>query len=433
MRPPRIGLKALHPGTAISRRWRVMIGLIVGLLLLVPTGEALAADGEVLVQYFWGDGCPHCAELGPRLADLAAREPSVRLEAYEVWNRPENRSVFAEVASAHGVEASAVPMTFARGRVWIGFHADQWPEMEASIMGPRSGDPPAAAAAESIRLPLLGEVALEGRSLFAATALVAFVDGFNPCSLWVLTVLLALALHTRSRRRVIIVGATFLTVTTAIYGLFIAGVFTVMSYLDHLGWIRWAVAALALGFALVNIKDAFRYKQGISLTIPDRFKPWVYRQGRGAARQQSTVGLVATTAGLAGGVALVELPCTAGFPVIWSTMVAGVETTAFLGLLGLYLLIYVLDEAAVFGAAAVTMRSGKLQQRHGELLKLVGGVLMLGLALVLVAAPDRMADPTVILVLFLAALGAGGVHGRFRARTARTDTSTPPERSKARR
>ena len=51
----------------------------------------------------------------------------------------------------------------------------------------------------------------------------ALVDGVNPCSLWVLTMLLALVLHSGSRRRVMAVGGTFLLVTSLMYGLYIVG------------------------------------------------------------------------------------------------------------------------------------------------------------------------------------------------------------------
>ena len=72
-------------------------------------------------------------------------------------------------------------------------------------------------------------VDLATQSLALSTALIAFVDGFNPCSLWVLSVLLALTLHTGSRKKVFIIGLVFLTVTALVYALFIAGLFTMFT------------------------------------------------------------------------------------------------------------------------------------------------------------------------------------------------------------
>jgi hypothetical protein len=244
------------------------------------------------------------------------------------------------------------------------------------------------------------------------TVLIAFVDGFNPCSLWVLTILLAIVLHARSRRKVLIVGGTFLLTTAAVYGLFIVGVFSVLSYLGVLGWIRGAVAVLAAGFAAVNIKDYFASGRGPSLSIAASRKPGVYRRARTirAAMQgeRSTLALVTATVAMAGGVALVELPCTAGFPVIWSSALAAHEVAAgaFAALLGLYLLVYLADEVLVFGAAVVTMRAAKLQEHHGRMLKLAGGMVMLALAGAMAFAPQVMASVGGSLLLFAGAVGA---------------------------
>ncbi len=83
---------------------------------------------------------------------------------------------------------------------------------------------------------------LATQSLALSTVLIAFVDGFNPCSLWVLSVLLGLTLHTGSRKKVFIIGFVFLTVTSLVYALFIAGLFTMFTVISFVGWIRVIVA-----------------------------------------------------------------------------------------------------------------------------------------------------------------------------------------------
>ena len=40
------------------------------------------------------------------------------------------------------------------------------------------------------------------------------------------------------------------------------------------------------------------------------------------------------------------------------------------------MIVFLLDEFAVFGAAVVAMRVSKLEERHGRVLKLVSGMLM---------------------------------------------------------
>ena len=130
------------------------------------------------------------------------------------------------------------------------------------------------AASDVITLPVFGEVDASQQSLVVTTALIALVDGFNPCSLWVLSVLLALTLRTGSRRKTVIIGLVFIFVTALVYAMFIAGLFHVLHDREHCPvGARVLVALVALVFAVVNIKDYFWYKEGVSFTISTRGSP----------------------------------------------------------------------------------------------------------------------------------------------------------------
>lgn len=138
--------------------------------------------------------------------------------------------------------------------------------------------------------------------------------------------------------------------------------------------------------------------------------------------------LIAATAVLAAGVSFIELACTAGFPVLWINIVVArdVSPTVFALLLGLYMLMYQLDELVIFGAAVVTLRATKPQERQGRLLKLVGGMLMLSLALVMLVNPSLMSNLRTSLLVFAAA-GRGDVDGPP-CRTGHTVPSERPDR-----
>jgi hypothetical protein len=260
-----------------------------------------------------------------------------------------------------------------------------------------------------ISLPLIGDVDVGTHSLTVTTVLIAAVDGFNPCSLWVLSILLALTLRTGSRRTIAVIGLVYIFVTALVYALFIAGLFSVFAIVNVTPWIRVVVALFATGFAVINIKDFFWFKKGVSLTIPESKKPGIYQRIRGVlAATDSMPALVAATTVLAAGVSFVELACTAGFPVLWTNIMAAKEVslTLFILLLVLYMLIYQLDELVIFGAAVVTMRATKLQESQGRLLKLIGGMLMLSLAVVMLLKPELMNDIGTSLLVFAAAAAA---------------------------
>ena len=402
---------------------KYLLILIAGCLLALNT----AASQPLTMYVFASVDCPHCEAQKPFLDRLDETHEDLRIEVFEVMRTDRHHQLFRAMAAHHRVDAGSVPTIFVGGRAWIGdgpLIREQVSLWVAHCL--TSGDCPDSAALEDVlpaeaippepearlALPVIGTIDLNVQPLAFSTALIALVDGFNPCSLWVLTILLALVLHSGSRARVLIVGLTFLSVTALIYGLFISGVFGILSYVLYLDWIYWLVAAFAMIFGLVNVKDYFWYKRGLSFTIDERHKPGMFRRMRGLlTEKRSLPGLIIATAAMAAGIALIELPCTAGFPVIWSGMVAAheVDWQVFILLLGLYLLIYLAIELVIFITAVVTFRVDRFEQRHGRILKLIGGLIMLALAAVLLLRPQLMQDVGATFGVFAAAIGGAVV------------------------
>lgn len=400
---------------------RVVAGVLAVGLLLVGTGAPMPAgaqepDEPVTVVFFWGDGCPHCAAEKAFLAELVDRYPAVVVEEYEVWYDAANQARFAEVAAAHGIEPSGVPTTFVGERAWVGFNAQVGEEIEAAVAaelaarGPdTAASPDLGASSTPVELPMLGRVDPATASLVAVTGMIALVDGFNPCSLWVLSVLLAMMLHSGSRRRLVVVGLTFLVVAGAAYGLFMLGLFAALDWVGYGTWVRVGIATMVGVLGILAVRDFLRTGAAFSVGIPQSRKPGITRRSRRLAlSDRSLLAVIPMTALLAAGVSLLELPCTAGFPVLWNGILAdrGVVGLEFAGLLGLYLGIYLVDELLLFGAAVTTMRVTKMQERHGRALKLVAGSVMVALAVVMIVAPELLDTVGGAVLTFGVALGA---------------------------
>ncbi len=405
-------------------------------------------DGDALTL-FWGDGCPHCERERAFLEDLIKEFPSLDIVEYEVWHDEDNRTLFEATVRAQGEDfRGSVPTTLFGGRMWVGYNEGIGTEIRSVVAAAMaaggdasdgSDDAPDAEPDDVVDVPLVGDVAVGTDSLLVSTLAIGFVDGFNPCSLWVLSMLLALVLHTRSRRRVLAVGVVFLVVTTAMYGLYIAGAYKVLDYVSYVTWIRIAVALLALTFGLINLKDFIWFGRGPSLMIAETKKAGLLAKMRRAADADRPLPeVLGGTAALAVGVSLIETPCTAGFPILWADLVAesGVEFGVAAALFAVYMAVFLIDELAVLGAAVVAMRVTKLQERHGRVLKLVGGMVMVTLAGVLMLAPHLMESVGGAIVVFAAAASLSlGVLAIDRARTKRTPTrprATRPGRRRPR-
>ncbi len=400
---------------------------------------------------FWGEGCPHCAQAIPVLEKWAQEKNGLEVIKYEVYYDETNLEYFYKFADAVGIKPTAVPTIFMGDQYWIGWSEAIESQINsaveaclltgcrdagAGIIPGRADDttaqpsnfPPGASVPpgqvvddnrvtsapettqdDILTVPILGKIDLDKQSLFVSTLLISFVDGVNPCSVWVLTMLLAITLHTGSRKKVFVIGLVFLTVTAAVYALFIAGLFSVFSLTGELlSWIQVVVALVALFFALVNIKDYFWYQEGLSFTIDKSKKPGLYKQMRRLTdASQSMWGLISGTIVLSGGVSLVEFSCTAGFPVLWTNLLLSqkVAVGTFLALLLVYMLVYQLDEMAIFLAAVFSLKASRLEEKHGRILKLIGGTLMLTLAIVMLFKPELMNKLSSSLIIFGIAFG----------------------------
>lgn len=411
-------------GAAVRRRWvlRVVgaLAVLFALGLALPGAPAAVAEPEPRAELvlFWGDGCPHCAAEKEWLATAAQRYPDLRVTMYEVWYDQSNQQRLLDTAARMGFEASGVPVTIVGDQYWIGWSDTMRPELEAAIEAsladaqpPATAPPPTTGAgppATTVDVPLIGAVEVGSDSLVLSTIVIGFVDGVNPCSLWVISVLLAIIVRTGSRRRVVAIGSTFLLVTALMYAIYIAGIYSALSLVSHLGVIQIGVAVVAGLFGLVSVKDYFAFRKGLSFTINDSAKPGLYHRMRAVAGERALLPALGATILLAVGVSLLETPCTAGFPVLWAGLLRAndVSLPGAGGLFVLYLVPFLVDELVVFAVAVTTLRATKLQERHGRALKLVAGVMMLALAVTVLVSPQAMNSPLTALAIFAGALGA---------------------------
>ncbi|MFM7150305.1 MAG: hypothetical protein ACKO23_10725 [Gemmataceae bacterium] len=257
------------------------------------------------------------------------------------------------------------------------------PELEAELAPPKEDK-------MAIKVPVWGEVDANRLSLPTLTVVLAGCDAFNPCAFFVLLFLLGMLIHTNSRWRMLLVGGIFVFFSGLIYFLFMAAWLNLFFVVGHMRIITLAAGVLAILAALINIKDYFWFKQGISLSIPEQVKPGLYQRIRRLMHQTSFVQLLGGTVVLAVLVNLYELLCTAGFPMVYTRVLTlrDLSSGQYYLYLALYNLVYVLPLAAIVIGFSFTLGSHKLSEFEGRVLKLVSGMMMLVLGVVLLVEPE---------------------------------------------
>jgi len=158
-------------------------------------------------------------------------------------------------------------------------------------------------------------------------------------------------------------------------------------------WVQVTLGLVAIGMALLNLKDFVAFGRGFSLGIPQSAKPGLYARTRALLRAQSLPATLLAAAVLAALVNVIELVCTAGLPAVYTQILSlqGVDTFGRYAYLGLYNLAYMADDVLMLTIAVVTLSSRRLQERGARGLKFVSGAVMLVLGLVLIVRPGWLA------------------------------------------
>ncbi|MFN4341751.1 MAG: NrdH-redoxin [Azonexus sp.] len=387
-------------------------------LLLAVTALTATADTAVDVHVFWSLRCPHCLKALPELRQMAAEHPWLRLHDYEITQSPANLQRFQEMAQAHGETAQAVPTLFYCGHMEVG-----WPDgaaQQAALLGRfeacLKGKAAILPAAETtLNLPLLGDIRLADLSLPVLTLLLAGLDAFNPCAFFVLLFLLSLLTHQHQRSRMLLIGGLFVICSGTLYFAFMAAWLNVFLVVGNLPWITAAAGALALLIGALNLKDYFALPHGPSLSMSAKRKADLFQRGRRLVQSGNLPTMLAATVLLASVANFYELLCTAGFPMVFTRLLTlrAQEGARHYAYLLFYNLIYILPLLLIVLAFVRTLGSRKLSEREGRLLKLLSGLMMFGLGLLLVIAPEQLDDPRYALLLPLAAVALTALIARW--------------------
>lgn len=376
------------------------------LLVLVAGAGAVTAQTHdapgVTLYFFWGEGCPHCERAKPFLEELEHKYPALRIESCEVLKHRENIPRLMEMAKACNQEATGVPTFIIGNRMLSGFSQETAAELEQLVKSaldevaakhPEQSTPPAAAG--SVTIPFIGSVDTSSVSLPVFTVIIAGLDSFNPCAFFVLFFLLSLLIHAHSRPRMLLIGGVFILFSGVVYFVFMAAWLNLFLITGTLPAVTIAAGIIALVVAAINIKDYFFFEQGISLSIPEGQKPKLLVRMRNLLKAGSLLSMVTGTAVLALVANSYELLCTAGFPMVYTRTLTlqHLSTVQYYSYLAFYNVVYIIPLAVIVVIFTVTLGSRKLTERHGRVLKLVSGLMMLGLGLVLLIKPELLNNP----------------------------------------
>ncbi len=365
-----------------------------------------AADIEVFVR----EGCPHCEKAEEFLKILAFEQPQLRIVVRDIRRDPDALERLKHIAETTGANLS-VPTFYVHGQTIVGYtdQATTGKLIRNALTQPTPEHQPSAGAAESCEpeaplscepenaaplpepeLTFLGRrITLEQAGLPLFTLTMGLLDGFNPCSMWVLVLMISLLAPMQDRVRMFAVAGAFITVEGIAYFAFMAAWLNLFLIIGLSRASQIIIAGIAILAGAINLKDFWVYGWGVSLSIPESAKPGIYARIRAILQAESLRGAMIGAVVLAILVQIVEFLCTSGFPALYTRILTMQQLSgpSYYGYLLLYNLAYMLDDAIVLAIGIITLSQRRLQEKEGRWLKLISGLVMVGLGLYLLISP----------------------------------------------
>lgn len=397
----------------------VMIIFMTGLSLVMASENDNKEKNLVNIYLFYSDTCPHCAKEKELLDEIVDKYDNVRLYKYEIGDE-DNSKLLDEVASLYNTTVSGVPFTVIGDKIYKGFsyenskvkfmgtvdyysnygYVDRVGEYIGGIELPsyQINDDDVEItdyiddyANYKIKVPLLGVVETKNLTLPVISILIGLVDGFNPCAMWVLLFLISMLIGMKDKKKMIILGTTFLLSSALVYLLFMLAWLNVATLLLKVNFVRILIGIIALVGAIFNLVGYIRHRKDNGCdVIDDKKRNRIFERIKKFTHEKNFFLAILGVILLAVSVNIVELACSAGLPVMFTQILSMNNLTIIQEILyiALYMLFFLIDDLVIFFIAVRTMQITGVSTKYGKISKLVGGILLLLIGILLIFKPE---------------------------------------------
>lgn len=328
-----------------------------------------AQDNKAILYY--GNGCPHCAEVEDFIKNNAF---NFSIEQKEIYQNKINAEEFNKICAEEGISLMnrGVPFLYAENECFIG--DKQIISYLSAKQKSAETDSPVSNTndiktnfSESLTMPILIGAAL--------------VDSINPCEFAVLLILIATILASGNRKRALLSGLAYSASIFISYFLMGLGLYSVISSLGTPVVFMKIIGGIAILIGLFNIKDYFWYGKVFLMEVPLSWRPKLK-----SLVKSITGPLSAFLIGFL--VSLFLLPCTSGPYIVILGMLGHGETfLRAIWLLLLYNFIFILPMIVISIGMYFGMNVEKAEETRNKnlkLLHLIAGVIMVIMGLFLI-------------------------------------------------
>lgn len=398
------------------KKYFKFIIFIFALFILITTPKVFAKEDdnlrEINIYVFTQEGCKNCANMKKYLNNLNL--DNVIVSYYDI-NDDSNRDLYIKMKEVF-IEEDAIfgiPFTIIGGKYFIGYnssieksinnyityfsnneYSDKVPYYDIVKLYENNEEIKKDYLIEdSYYIPIIGRVTSKNANLFIVSVILGFLDGINPCGMWILLFILSLLIPTNNKKKILILGGTFILVSGIFYFIIMMAWINIMGLFNSSKLLLLITGIFALGFGIYNIykyiKAKIKKNEGCDVQSAEQ-KRKLSKKVKKIVTNEKLLIAVFGIALVTITVNLVEVACSAGWPAIFTNLLvaSNISKAARFKYTLIYILFFLIDDILVFVIALSTLKIKAVSNVLTKYTHLIGGILMIIFGLLMVFFPE---------------------------------------------
>jgi len=368
---------------------------------------------EVTVHLFYSISCPHCAEEKEYLNKLIEENYDIKLELYEVTTNINNNNLLDLVKTSLKSTNNYVPYTVIGETGMTGFSENTKAQIihfiekyqneeyldvveevieKGKAINLEKTEDLIKEQYEKVTIPFLGEIESKKVSLPLISIVIGLIDGFNPCSMWILIFLISMLIGMNNKKRMVFLGLVFLITSALVYMGIMLSWLEVFKHIINESYIQYIIGLVAIGAAIWNLRSYYKSKKkevGCEVVNDTKRKKIIKKIQKFTSEKSLIIALIGIIF-LAVSVNFIEFACSAGWPIVFTNILELNNLNSFESFMYilLYILFFLLDDIIIFTIAMVSFKITGISNKYSKYSHLIGGILMLLIGILMIFAPN---------------------------------------------
>lgn len=379
------------------------IKFILFLLLIIPTSTLALSkdyndyvgkyyniknDEKVNIYLFYSKICPHCQKEEKYFETLKEKyQDKINIYTYEVTENKTNNEIMKSLKKELKENSQGVPFTIIGSKTFLGYDESLNERIENTIESYLDEN---TKTDNTYTIPILGKIEAKNASIILIAIILGFIDGFNPCAMWILLLLINMCISIKDKKKMLIVCLTFIITSGIIYFLSMLGIGFILD-LTTISYIRNIIAILAIILGIYNLYTYLKTRKQTGCHVVKKEKrKTIITKINNILNNKNTLLMFGGTIILATSVSLVEMACSLGFPTIFLELLSINNIHSFLKVtyLLIYILFYLIDDIVVLFLSIKAFETKGISTKYNKYVHLIGGLIMILMGVLLIFKPE---------------------------------------------